>query len=396
MITEQQAKQIIKESLTEDIFSLRHTERTSIYKAIGRVLAEDIFSDTDIPLADKSAMDGFACKTEDLFKELQIIETIAAGKKPLKTIEKGQCAKIMTGAVLPQGADCVIMIEDTVLTQTGKIKFIKTQTKKNIRYKGEDIKKDVIVLKKGTLLKAPDIGVLAQAGIINPLVYQLINIGIISTGDEIIEPQNIPQQHQVRNINSYLLAAALSKTPADYKYYGIIKDQPQELEAAILKSMSDCNITLISGGVSEGDYDYIPTVLQKAGVEILFKSVLMQPGRPLLFGKLKDKFCFGLPGNPVSSFLQFELLVKDLIYLLAGTQHQPVLLKLPIEQDFARRRSDRLAFLPVLITEAQTIKPLSYHGSADIYAYTKANAIICLEPGTENIKKGELVNVRLL
>ena len=371
------------------------SEHIDIINSLNRVLAQDILSDMDMPPFDKSAVDGYACRKEDLNNELEIIEIISAGKAPEKTILKNQCSKIMTGAMMPKGADSAIMIEDTEIIDNKKIKYLKDKVKVNICYKGEDFKNGVIVLKKGTVIKPQHIAVLASVGCARPLVSKKIKVAIIPTGDELVEPKEKPTISQIRNSNAYLLLSNVEKISAIPNYVGIAKDSKESIFKMISKALSDNNdIILLTGGVSMGDYDYVPEIMKKLNIKILFDSIATQPGRPTVFGVRENQFIFGLPGNPVSSFVQFELLVKPLIYKMMGHNYKPLNIKLPMGIEYNRKRSTRKSWLPVYINEQGQIIPLDYHGSAHINAFTSADGLISIPIGETTLKKGEIVNVR--
>lgn len=373
-------------------------ERVVLSESLGRILAEDIFSDMDMPPFDKSAVDGFACILENLSintTTLQIIETIPAGTVPQKAILPGQCSKIMTGAMVPPGADCVIMVEDTTMVGEQQVKVTPVNTGNNICCRGEDIRKGDLVLPRGLQITPAHIAVLASVGAVNPLVAKLPAIAIISTGDELVEPAIPPAPAQIRNSNAMQLEAQARKVPALPAYYGIVSDEGPELRKIIDLAMSENNVVLLTGGVSMGDFDFVPEVMQEAGIEILFKSIAIQPGKPTVFGRRNNTFIFGLPGNPVSSFVLFELMVKPFLLRLMGCTTEPVEFKLPMGVDFMRRKSARKSMIPVIIRDG-AVFPVEYHGSAHINAYSVANGIMSMEIGTTIVKKGEQVYVRPL
>lgn len=370
-------------------------ERVEMTGALGRVLAEDIIADMDMPPFDKAAVDGFACRMEDIHSPMEMIEIISAGSVPLKIIQKGECSKIMTGAMLPEGADGVLMVEDTKSDPGGWIRFTKSkeESHKNVCYKGEDIKSGDKLIDKGTLLQPQHIAVLATTGAVNPLVYRQVQAGIFSTGDELVEPGVKPAKAQIRNSNAYQLYAQVRKSGAIPSYYGIARDDPQYLLEKINLAIENNDIVLITGGVSMGDFDFVPEVMKDAGFDILFKSIAVKPGRPTVFAKKKERFLFGLPGNPVSSFVLFDILVKPFIMRLMGCLMESPQLTLPMGVDYRQKPSLRKSFIPVIILDGQLF-PIEYHGSAHINAYTAANGIIAVEPGETKVKKGELVRVR--
>lgn len=394
MITFEQAYQIIRQQVVP-----LSSERVNLYECLGRVLAEDIFSDMDMPPFNKSAVDGFACRMEDItgetqnFSFLHIVETIPAGVTPGKKISAGQCSKIMTGSMLPEGSDCVVMVEDTETLDENQIRVLKTGTARNICYIGEDIKKGDKLLEKGKLLAPQHIGVLATAGVVNPLVYRKVKVAVISTGNELVEPDEIPAHSKIRNSNASQLMAQLTQTFSLAKYYGIATDDEQSLTVKIAVALETNDVVILTGGVSMGDFDYVPGVLEKTGVKILFDSIAVQPGRPTVFGKFNGQFIFGLPGNPVSSFVIFGLLVKPFLMGLMGCTEEFSSILLPLGKDLIRTKSSRKSMIPVRIVKSELF-PIETHGSAHINAWSEANGIVAIEIGQTSIKKGQLVNVR--
>jgi molybdopterin molybdotransferase len=362
--------------------------------SLGRILAQDIRSDMDMPPFDKSTVDGFACMKADLGIELSIIETIPAGKKPEKTIHKGECSKIMTGAPLPDGADCVVMVEETVILPSGKMRFKGIYSKPNISARGEDIKTGEVVLKFGKFITPQDIAVMAAVGCTALEVSKLPVIGVISSGDELVEPHEKPGVSQIRNSNAYQMIAQAERAGCKGKYFGIARDDEKETYDLVKKAVSECDILLITGGVSMGDFDFIPAVLERSDIKILFSRVNVQPGKPTTFGVHPKCLVFGLPGNPVSSFIQFELLVRPLIYKMMGHGWKQITCDLPMQVTYRRRSSDRLGIVPVIITDEREVLPVEYHGSAHITSMSCADGIITMPPGKSIINKGEIVSVR--
>lgn len=369
------------------------TEQVLLSNALYRVLAMDVHSDMDMPPFDKSAVDGFACRKEDIDGELQVLEIIPAGKQPEKAIVKGTCSKVMTGGVVPAGADAVIMVEDVEETGDHTIRFVKDKTNTNICYAGEDIRKQDLVLKKGTLIRPQEIAVLASVGVARPEVYRQPVVGIISTGDELVEPEEKPGPSQIRNSNAMQLMSQVKAAHAVPTYFGIAGDNEKSTRKIITEALAGADIVLLTGGVSMGDFDYVPKVLQELGITIQFKSIAVQPGRPTVFGTKEGKYLFGLPGNPVSSFVQFELLVKPLIYRLMGTNYEPKILEMPMGTDFSRRKAKRKSFMPVTVKDGKAW-PVEYHGSAHIHSYIFADGIVSVEIGQTQIEKGATVHVR--
>ncbi len=389
MIAFEDALKIVQDAVYYEM----STERISIHNSLNRVLAKDIVSDLNMPPFPKSAMDGYAICYEDLKNEWEVLEVIAAGQQPEKPIGKNQCSKIMTGAMMPEGADCVIKVEETEELKNAKVRFTEKDTKRNFVPMGDDVKVNDLVLKKGTLLNAQHIAVAAAVGYDSPRVYKKVRVGVISTGDELVEPHLVPGPSQIRNSNAYQLVAQLQKMNVSPLYFGIARDTEESTTKVITKAIDECDVVLLSGGVSMGDFDFIPKIFDDLGVEIKFKEISVQPGKPSVFGVLKNKFIFGLPGNPVSSYNIFEILAKPLIYKMMGCDYKPAEIRLPMAKEYNRKRSGRKSFLPVKIEDGK-IWPIEYHGSAHIFALTEANAWISIPVGVSTLNEGEIVDVR--
>jgi molybdopterin molybdotransferase len=373
---------------------LKDEETIAYSQSLMYVLSRDVISDINMPPFDKSAMDGYACRREDLFEALEVIEVIPAGKLPEKKIEKNQCSKIMTGARVPDGADTVIMVEQTEVNAEGKVKFIGKSTNPNICIFSEDLKTGDIVLRKGSLINAGHIAVMATTGCIQPFVYTRPTVCVVATGNELTEPDHKPTGAQIRNSNGPQLCAQLKQMGIDAVYFGIIGDSVQETEKAIQECLEKYDVTLLSGGVSMGDYDFVPAALKKNNVVLHFEKIAIQPGKPTVFGMSGNKAFFGMPGNPVSTFTLFEILVKPFLYKMMGHDFAPYIVKAPLQKTFLRRRAERLSFVPVLINSEGFVELPEYHGSAHISAMTLATGFMPVPIGVTEIKEGELVSVR--
>ena len=267
--------------------------------SLGRVLAQDVRCDVDMPPFRKSAMDGFACRREDLEQELAVIETIPAGRMPTRAIGPGQCSRIMTGAPVPQGADCVVMVEHTSEVAPDRIRTIPPafSMSDNMCQQGEDVRVGDVVLHQGQIITAAHIAVLAAVGCVKPVVARLPRVSVLATGSELVEPTERPDGARIRNSNSYQLCAQLKAMGITARYFGIISDDRSALTAAVEKARASSDVILLSGGVSEGDYDYGPDVLRASGFAFHFQSVAMQPGRPTLFGDNGSAWCWGTAGQ---------------------------------------------------------------------------------------------------
>ncbi len=379
--------------ITSDVLT-KDTERVDFRESLHRVLAENVYSDVDMPPFDKAAMDGYACRREDLGSEMEMLEVIAAGDVPIHKIKSGTCAKIMTGAMIPEGADTVIMVEQTRRTDEGRVLFTGEKTRPNIAKKGEDVRTGDLVWHKGMPIQPQHIAILSAVGHTTPLVAKQPRVAVMSTGDELVEPDLFPAKGKIRNSNGFQLAAQVSNAHCIPNYMGIIPDDETATDQAISKALADNDVVILSGGVSAGDFDFVPKIMRKNGVDILFQKVAVKPGRPTVFGRTKDAYIFGLPGNPVSSFINFEVFIKPLLMAMMGADYKPVEQKLPMAVEFKRKKADRLEFLPVAIDDEGKVTPVSYHGSAHIHAIGLADGLMRIPKGVHEIIKGAEVHVR--
>lgn len=374
---------------------LLKTEQVYFIDSLNRILAEDIYSDVDIPPFNKSAMDGYALKKEDVNKALKIVQIVRAGDTPLKNINSGECVKIMTGARLPENADYIAKIEDTSLNEQGLVVINNIENKSNIRYAGEDVKFNELILKKGTLIRPQEIATLASLGKVYIHVYCKPKIKVASTGNELIEPENKPNHEQIRNSNSYQILAQCKKIGIETKYTGIIKDDIEDTIKHIKNMMNDTDVIIFSGGVSMGDYDFIPKAISELGFTTIFKNIAVQPGKPTLMARKENQFCFGLPGNPVSSFVQLELIVKPFLYKMMGYHFKHQTISLPLAQNYKRKKAERTSIIPINIIENKVV-PVNYHGSAHLFALNKADGFIAIPQNTTFLAENTYVTVRLL
>lgn len=371
------------------------SERVDFTSSLNRVLAEDVCSDIDMPPFDKSAMDGYACRREDLDGALRVVEIIPAGQSPRKSIHEHECSKIMTGAMLPAGADCVIKIEDTEIGADGEVWYRGGRiSRTNISLRAEDIKNGDIVLSKGTRIRPQEIAILATVGCTRPLVACLPRVGVIATGSELLNPGEAIYGSKIRNSNGFQLVAQARSAGAVATNYGIAEDAEESLDAVLLKGLAENAVLIISGGVSVGDFDLVPDIMKRNGLNIRFDRVAIQPGKPLTFGYTEHSVCFGLPGNPVSTFVLFEIMVRPFLAAMTGNTAPPFEIALRLGEKISRKHTERRAFIPVVRVDPGTVVPVEYHGSAHIGALCRADGLISLPVGVGELDKGSVVHVR--
>lgn len=390
MITFEEAKNIVIETAIAT-----GTERVPLKESLNRILADNAVSDIDMPPFNKSAMDGYACRKEDLQNELDVLETIPAGKCPELSVGVNECSKIMTGAMVPEGTDCVIMVEYTEETDHKKIRFTGKETKENICYKAEDIKTGDIVLRKGVLIKPEQIAVLATLGYSEVTVALRPSVGIIATGSELVEPSEKVSGAMIRNSNGWQLAAQAERMGCEVRNYGIAIDTEEVIDSVIKRAMTENNVIILSGGVSMGDFDLVPGILKANGFETKFNKVAIQPGNPSNFAISRDIRCFGLPGNPVSTFVQFELLIKPFLYKMMGCDFKHITVQAELAEEVKRRKATRASITPVKFISPGKVIKVNYHGSAHISAMCNADGAIIIPVGETKMDKGKHVDVRL-
>jgi len=369
-------------------------ESVPLLAAQNRILAQDISAPFAVPEFDKSAMDGYAYNSADQSPAYLVLETIAAGIPPKFTIARSQCAKIMTGAMVPAGADRVVKRECT-LEKDGVMQITAEDKNSNIRFRGEDLQTGQQVLAKGTLLQAAQIALLASLGLAEVPIARPPRVGIITTGSELVEPGTQAGPGQIYNSNFYSLAAQVNACGATPLAMGRIADDLEATTALIAACLAECDLLIISGGVSAGDFDFVPTAMKQAGVTLIFQKIAMQPGMPTVFATKGNKIVFGLPGNPVSTFVIFEIFIKPLIMRLMGHNFQPMILKTTLENDYRRSQAVRSVFLPVSVKNSRAAI-IAYHGSAHLHALSQANALLRVPAGQLSIPAGSTVDVRYL
>lgn len=376
--------------------------------AQGLVLAEDVTSDVDSPPHDKALVDGYAIRAADVVDgraDLAVLEEITAGAVPRKAVTPGHATRIMTGAPLPDGADSVVMVEQTTSTTAAdgsasvRISTERLTPGQNIMRRASSMSAGDVVLRAGSRLRAIELGVLAEVGRVEATVIDRPSLAILSTGNELVRPIEKPGPGQIRNSNGPLLAAAAKAAGAAPQDLGIAIDEPAALQRAMSQGLEH-DVLLISGGVSAGVLDLVPGVLAKLGVEQVFHKVDLKPGKPLWFGGRtaagRRTLVFGLPGNPVSSLVCFELFVRPAIGRLcgrtdAGLQEVQAELATAFQQ-----RSDRPTYHPAVLIDCGsrfTVEPLRWQGSGDLRTLVAANALAFFPPGTRQFAAGESVRV---
>ncbi|HQO08560.1 MAG TPA: molybdopterin molybdotransferase MoeA [Clostridiales bacterium] len=365
------------ELITENCRTMPKIE-LPVHECLGYVCAEDLYAKLDMPPFDKSSMDGYAFKWQDSKIEYINDGIIAAGDSFDEPIEEGHCIAIMTGAPLPFGADTVIPVEITEKAGD-KIRFTYPAKKcANVSYKAEDIKKDALIFPKGKIIRTQDIALIVASGYSKVKVSSLPEIAILNTGSEIIEPGEPLDYGQIYNSNGTMLSIMAQNIGINAEYLGIAADDEKSLKTMLSIGLKS-DILLISGGVSMGEFDLVPKVLLDLGVKQIFHKVRIKPGKPVFFGKTDKCLVFGLPGNPLSNFVGFELFVKTAVRKMTGSEIVlPVFSEGIISSQF-KHRADRKNFYPAAHKNNDgkiIVTPVISHGSADISSLSKSNCFM--------------------
>ncbi len=381
-------------------------EKLSILDALGRTLGEDIVAERDNPPWNNSAMDGFAVRWEDIRQEhaiqkpvtLTVIEDVPAGAMPSKMVDRGQAIRIMTGAPIPQGADTVLKVEDTEHTPETVRVFKAERRGANIRPQGEDVKKGECIISRGTKIRPSEVGMLAVLAKSFIFTYQRPRVAILSTGDELADLDERFSEEKIINSNSYGIAAAVKEAGGIPLLLGIARDTRAALKEKISHGVN-ADLLVLSGGVSMGDYDFTKAVFHELGAEMYFWKLAIKPGQPLAFGKIHGKLAFGLPGNPVSSMVTFEQLVRPAILKMSGRRSYNRPMVEAIFQETFSKRTDRRHFLRGILSCEDglfKVRTTGDQGSGILTSMVKANCLIDVPVEVERLNPGDPVWVQLL
>jgi molybdopterin molybdotransferase len=357
--------------------------------ALGLILAEDVASDLDMPPYDKALMDGFSVRSADLSsgqKTLRIIEEVTAGQTPRLPVGQGEATRIMTGAPLPSGADAVVQSERTRLLSDKRVAIEQESVRPelNIVRRGREMQRGQVVLAAGTRLRPQELGILATVGRTFVRAYPPPRVAVVSTGDELVDASQQPGPGQIRNGNGPMLLAQARRAGGTPVARGIAHDTRESLRTLIKQGLRE-NVLVLSGGVSAGKLDLVPEVLHDLGVQPHFHKIEMKPGKPVFFGSRGDTLVFGLPGNPVSALVCFELFVRPAIRRLRNeTSPMAAVVSAVLGADFTYR-TDRPTYYPARLTQDRDgrwqVAPVSWSGSGDLLPLTRANALMIVPAG---------------
>ncbi len=376
------------------------TERVPLRRAAGRVLRGPVRADRDLPPFNRSAMDGYAVRSADFdgpTARLREIADIPAGVEWRGRLRPGCCARIMTGAPAPAGADAVAPVEFT--RREGEwvaVDYPKIAPWRNIHRRAADARKGRVLLRPGCVIDPGAVNVAASVGAVELETARLVRVGVISTGREVVPPSAAPSPCQIRDANGPALMAALAALPwCKGKAYGIAADTEQGLRRLVVKALAECDVVVLTGGVSMGDYDLAPKVLREAGVREILHGAAIRPGKPLWFGRAENgALVFGLPGNPVSTRVGFREFVGPTLRRLAGFREPfPPALWLPLAEE--AKKKHRLTAFSICRIESDPagarVRPTPHEGSGDFVAAAAADGVFVFPAEKPRLAAGEMV-----
>lgn len=392
MLSYQEALDIVLQNV-----SVLPSQEVGLYDALGKILAAPAYSKLDLPPADNSAMDGYACITAGLNAgdTLSVVDFLPAGKCPDAPLQPGQAIKIMTGAPIPLGCDAVIPIEDVENCPQGiRLNHI-LKPGSHIRRRAEDLQQGCLLAQPGTQLRAEDMAVLAAGGVTTVQVHPTPKVAILATGDELVELGHQPGPGQIINSNFHLLSAKLRLAGAEVIPLGIAKDTAGDLQDRIQRGFQ-ADMLITTGGVSVGDHDLVQETLLEMGFHKHFWKVNIKPGKPLLFGTFQNKPVFGLPGNPASSALTFELFVRPALRALAGSPTPEIKRRRAVLSTSVQGKLKRQLFLWGTLKDddgGPVFHPSMQQGSGQNRSFQGANALLPVPLGTDKVEASSEVEV---
>jgi molybdopterin molybdotransferase len=376
-------------------------ELLGILDAQGRVLAEPIHADRDCPPFPRATRDGYAIRAGDLDKlpaDLQIIGEIKAGGTPSAlSVESRQAAAIMTGAPVPDGADAVVMIEHTSHVGDRARVTRRVATSENIVAAGAEAKRGDKLLAPGVRIGYAEVAVAASTGRSRVLVHAKPRVTVLSTGDEVVDIDVPPGPYQIRNSNSFSLAAQVQAAGGEAVILPIAPDEPDRLRELLIEGL-ESDLLLITGGISMGKYDLVEQALAELNAEFFFTGAQIQPGKPVVFGRVEHKYFFGLPGNPISTMVTFELFAKPLLEALAGISLRNLVFTHAKLKSEIRTKTGLKRFLPAMLSgefERGEVELVRWQGSGDVASVARANCYAVIPPDRERIEAGEWLPVLL-
>ena len=399
IVSYDEAAHLVRREAERFLARAHNSERLPLLQAAGRVVAEPILADRDQPPFPRSTRDGFACRAAELERDdLRIAGLLRAGQ-PWSggELSAGHAIEIMTGAAVPPGADCIVMVEH-VRVREGRVQLNgqhRPAVGENIVPAGAEAKHADAVLPAGRRLGAAEIAAAAACGAAEVPAFARPRAAILATGDELVDIAQAPLAHQIRNSNSYSLAVQVTAAGGEPELFPIVRDDVEETEAAVRRAM-DCDLILLTGGVSMGKFDYVEPALLSAGAEFLFTGVRMQPGKPVVFGRIVQKPFFGLPGNPISTMVTFALFVAPVLRALGGESGIEPRFRMARLQEDVTVKTGLTRFLPARLesdVRGATVRRIPWQGSGDLTSAARANAFLVVPEDREKLGAEEIVTV---
>ena len=386
--------------ILDSIESIDITETVPIREALGRVLAENIHSEINVPSHTNSAMDGYAIRSTDIpengTENFTLIGTAWAGKPYLGSVSTKECVRIMTGAAMPEGTDTVVM-QEHVQVDENIIGIDQNQrAQQNVRQAGEDIPAGALVFSPGRLLQAADIGLIASLGIGEVTVIRKLRVAFFSTGDELVSIGTPLAMGQIYDSNRYTLWSMLTRLGVEINDLGVVRDTREAVEEAFLNAAANSDAVITSGGVSVGDADFVKETLEKVG-QVNFWKVAMKPGRPLAFGKINQAYFFGLPGNPVSVMVTFYIFVQAALFKLMGAEPKPRIRIMAESTSELRKRPGRVEYQRGVFRIDEDgkywVEKTGEQGSGILRSMSDGNCFMFLPLESTGIKQGEQIEI---
>lgn len=389
-----------RQRILQQINAIESWRKVALRDALGQVLHEDVISPLSVPPHANSAMDGYALRGEDLKNDatsLRLIGSAFAGRPFAKSVNTGECVRIMTGAMMPEGCDTVIMQEQAEVSNDCIILHGDHHSGENVRLAGEDIQTGAVVLSAGHRIIPADLGLLASLGLAELKVRRRIRVAFFSTGDELKSLGESLNPGDIYDSNRYTLFGMLKRLNAEIIDMGVVTDSPDALRQALLQASKEADVVITSGGVSVGEADYVKQLLDELG-QVNFWKIAMKPGRPLAYGKIADTPFFGLPGNPVSVMVTFYQFVQPALHKLAGANYQPPLLLQAVTAENIRKRPGRFEFQRGLLRSNSAnqleVTMTGEQGSGILHSMSRANCFILLEEDCDGVAAGQSVTVQ--
>jgi molybdopterin molybdotransferase len=369
------------------------TERMKTASALMRRIVEDQYSPLNLPPFNRSAMDGFAIPPGGKASErYRVLETVPAGTLPTKSLAPGTATKVMTGAAVPEGAARVVMVE--LAEESGdEVRFERIPETTNICSTGEDMARGALVLKAGTQLGSLEIASLISVGITEVPVSRVPRVAILSTGDELVDCPDRLTPGKIMNSNGPLLQTLCQRSGLEVVRCEQVADTLEATIDRVTLCLAEADILILSGGVSVGEFDFVPQALEHVGLTIHFDRIAVQPGKPTTFASSQEKAVFGLPGNPGAVYLMYHLFVLRAAALLAGSRHECCYRNVTLGFNYARRNASRLAYIPCQVDGDCVVQGLDYHGSAHLLALHQADGFFVVPQGVSKLSQGDRVKV---